>query len=123
MPGCSSMSNQAAEMDHSQMAHHDMDQGNLLLAPTGDANGVEVAPAQGAPPCSHCAIQARSNATVASLRAAESAKRSAELNVSQTSSVLPALALLDVAVPTPREHGPPGEASRPKHVLLNTFRI
>ena len=118
-----SMPNNEPEMDHSQMAHHDMDQGTLLLSTTGDANASELAPSEGARPCSHCAISASSNATVASLRTAEITKRSAALNVSQSNAVPPSLALSDVAVLTPRDHGPPGEASRPRHVLLNTFRI
>lgn len=124
MPGCSSMSNQAAEMDHSQMAHHDMDQDNLPVATAGDSNDsniVEVS--EGERPCSHCAIHAGAKANPISARTAETVKRSAELSVPQTVSGLPPLSASDIAVLAAREHSPPGDGNRPKHLLLNTFRI
>ena len=124
MPGCSSMSNQAAEMDHSQMAHHDMDQDNLLVMTARDSSDSNVVQVQeGERPCSHCAIHAASKSNPISVRTAETVKRSGELSVPQTVSALPRLAASDIGVLAAREHSPPGEGNRSKHVLLNTFRI
>lgn len=126
MPGCSSMSNQAAEIEHSQMAHHDMDQDNFspVLATARDSNDTNVIQLQeGERPCSHCVIHAGAKSNPISVRTAETVKRSAELSVPQTVPARPPLGASDIAVLAAREHSPPGDGNRPKHVLLNTFRI
>lgn len=110
-PGCD-MPEMNAEMDHSQMAHHDMNHDN----PDSPA----IANAQEHEPCTHCVIHSRSNSNGEFVRTTETVKRSADLDVPVRVSLPP---LAPVAVLTPREHGPPGKASRPKHVLINTFRI
>ena len=99
-------------MDHSQPDHHDMSHGSSVLP--------AVASAQGQEPCSHCVIHSRPNSNGVLVRTADTVKRSADLEVPVL--VLPPIAPVAVAI-TPREHGPPGKASRPKHVLINTFRI
>lgn len=101
-----------AAMDHSQMAHHDMNHGNSDLPAIANAPGPE--------PCSHCVTHSRSNSNGELVRTADTVKRSADLDVPVRVSLRP---IARVAVLTPREHGPPGKASRPKHVLINTFRI
>ena len=120
VPVCGTMTGDGA-MDHSQMTHYEMDQDSSLLATVAE-DRIAFGPGDERP-CSHCAIHVRANSNTAWVRTAEVGKRSAELKVSQTVSVLPPGFNAGVAVLTPREHGPPGDASRPKHVLLNTFRI
>jgi hypothetical protein len=110
-PRCDMPEMQSA-MDHSQMAHHDMNHGNPDLPAIANAQGQE--------PCSHCVIHSRSNAKGELVRTADTVKRSADLEAPVRISFVP---IAPVAVLTPREHGPPGKASRPKHVLINTFRI
>lgn len=111
-------------MDHSQMAHHDMDHGSLPVATSRESNDSNLVQVQEEErPCSHCAIQAGSKSNPVSVRTAETVKRSGELSVPQTVSALPRLAASDIGVLAAREHSPPGDANRPKHVLLNTFRI
>ena len=109
--GCD-MPDMTAAMDHSQMAHHDMNHGNPDLPAIATAPGQE--------PCSHCVIHSRSNSNGELVRTTDTVKRSADLDVPVRVSLPP---VAPVAVLTPREHGPPGKASRPKHVLINTFRI
>ncbi|MGH9932183.1 MAG: hypothetical protein ACREA9_23525, partial [Pyrinomonadaceae bacterium] len=73
-------------------------------------------------PCSHCAVHSRRSPNTASLRQAEAAKRSVDLNIPlQVSRVAP-VAASPVAVLTTRAHGPPGDSS-PRHILINIFRI
>jgi hypothetical protein len=98
--------------DHSQMAHHDVNHDNPDLPAIGNA--------QEQAPCTHCVIHSRSNSNGELVRTVETVKRSADLNVVVRVSLPP---IVPVAVLTPREHGPPGKASRPRHVLINTFRI
>ena len=95
------------------MDHHDVNR--------GDPDLPAVANAQGQEPCSHCVIHSRSNSNSELVRTAETVKRSADHEVSVRVSL--SLPIAPIAVLTPREHGPPGKASRPKHVLINTFRI
>jgi len=72
--------------------------------------------------CSHCAVHSRTTPNTVSLRATEAAKRSIDFNIPlNVSEVAPAI-VSPVAVLTSRAHGPPGEA-RPKHILINIFRI
>jgi hypothetical protein len=107
-PGC----DMSEMMDHSQMAHHDMNHDNPDMPAIADVYQ------QG--PCTHCVIHSRSNSNGELVRTADTVKRSADLEVPVRVSLPP---IAPVAVLTPREHGPPGLASRPKHVLINTFRI
>jgi hypothetical protein len=73
-------------------------------------------------PCSHCAVHSRTSPNTASLRQAEAAKRSVDLNIPlQVSRVAPAAAS-SVVVLTSRAHGPPGNPT-PRHILINIFRI
>ena len=102
-------------VDHSQMGHHGMNHDS----PVSPA----IAIAQGQEPCSHCAIHSRSNSNGVLVRTAGTAKRSIHLEIPVGISALPPVTPVAVAVLRPREHGPPGKASRPKHVLINTFRI
>ena len=118
-PVCSTMASEAT-MDHSQMIHHEMDHGSLSAA---TVVGKSIAFAPGEPrPCAHCIIHARTNSKTTSARTAETVKRSVELKVAQAVSILP-FVVTAVAAKTRAEHGPPGDASRPRHVLFSTFRI
>ena len=99
-------------MDHSEMAHHDM----------SHDSPVAIVIEKGQEPCSHCVIHSRSNSNGRLIRTTDTVKRSADLEVPVGVSVPPPVTLVAVAV-LPREHGPPGKASRPKHVIINTFRI
>jgi hypothetical protein len=91
-----------------------------LAAPRCDMPEMQSAMDHSQEPCSHCVIHSRSNAKGELVRTAETVKRSADLEAPVRISFVP---IAPVAVLTPREHGPPGKASRPKHVLINTFRI
>ena len=97
----------------SAMNHHHMNHGDPDLPAVANAPGQES--------CSHCVIHSRSNSNGEFVRTAETVKRSADHEVPVRASL--SLPIAPVAVLTPREHGPPGKASRPKHVLINTFRI
>ena len=101
-------------VDHSQMAHHGMSHDNPVLPAIGDAQGHEF--------CSHCVIHSRSNSNGVLVRTVDTAKGSADLEIPVGVSARPPVPLVAVAV-LPREHGPPGKASRPTHILINTFRI
>jgi hypothetical protein len=92
-PGCD-MPEMKAAMDHSQMAHHDMNHGNLDLPAIANAQGQE--------PCSHCVIHSRSNSKGEFVRTADTVKRAADLDVPIRVSLPP---IAPVAVLTPREHG------------------
>lgn len=107
-PGCD-MPEMKATMDHS---HHGMSHDNPDLPAIANAQEQE--------PCSHCVIHSRSNSNGEFVKTADTVKRAADLEVPVRVSLPP---IAPVAVLTPREHGPPGKASRPKHVLINTFRI
>lgn len=113
-PSCD-MPEMESAVDHSKMAHHGMTHDSPVLP--------AIATAQGPESCSHCVIHSRPNSNGVLVRTADTAKRSAELEVPAGVSVLPPITSVAVAVLTPRQHGPPGKASRPKHILINTFRI
>ena len=72
--------------------------------------------------CSHCAVHSRTTPNTASLRQAEAAKRSVDLNIPHPVSRVAAVAASPVAILTSRAHGPPGETT-PRHILINIFRI
>ena len=111
-------------MDHSQMDHHATDNDHLpAQAAHAESNDVEGVIGHSEQTCSHCVIHSRSTANVVSVRTADIGKQSPDLEVPRSVSVAPPLALTTVAALTPRDHGPPGKASRPKHILINTFRI
>lgn len=101
-------------MDHSQMAHHETEQ----IAQSNVAETIGSREQS----CSHCVIHSRPNSDFKLGRTADSVKRSGDLQAPQV-VVLSPLAPVSVAMLTTREHGPPGKGSRPKHVLINTFRI
>ena len=110
-PSCD-MPTMESPVDHSQMAHHDMDHGSPA-----------VANAQGHESCSHCVIHSRPNSNGLLVRTSDTVKRSTDLELPVEVSLPPPITAVAVAVLTPRQHGPPGKASRPKHVLISTFRI
>ena len=101
------------------MDHHGMNHDTPLLpATSGNVIG------NGEQPCSHCVIHSRSNSNFAVVRTANIGKRPADLEMPRAVMALPGIAPVDLALLTPREHGPPGARSnRPKHVLISTFRI
>jgi len=102
-------------VDHSHMAHHDMSHNGQVLPAAANAQAEE--------PCSHCVIHSRSNSNGVLVRTADTVKRWADLEIPVGVSVFSSATPVAVAVLTARQHGPPGKASRPKHVLINTFRI
>ena len=112
-----------ATMDHSQMDHHDMDRDASALPITANSKAVGEAIGHGDEPCSHCAVHSRSDSNAAFIRTADTSKPSADLDISDSVAALPPVPPVSVAVLTLRDHGPPGKASRPKHILINTFRI
>lgn len=109
-------------MSHEDMGH--MDVGHMdkqdETQPDVDSNAVSLGQPTG--PCSHCAVHSRTNPNTASLRQAEAAKRSMDLNIPlQVSGVAP-VAASPVPVLISRAHGPPGDPT-PRHILINIFRI
>ena len=119
VPVCGDMTGDA--VDHSQMAHHEMEPGNSLLDGLHEANTILWQ--GGGRPCSHCSIHGQTKSSNASVKTAETVKRTTEISVPDTVSAFAPVITSDVAVLTAKEHGPPGEASRPKHVIFSTFRI
>jgi hypothetical protein len=113
-PSCDMLQMESA-VNHSHMAHHGMNHGSPVLP--------AIAIAQGQESCSHCVIHSRPNSNGVLVRSADTVKRSTDLEIPVGVSVPPPITPVAVAVLTPRQHGPPGKASRPKHVLINTFRI
>ena len=112
-PTCD-MPEMESPMDHSQMAYQDMSHDSPVLPAIDIAHGQE--------PCSHCVTHSRSNSNGVLVRTADTVKRTTDLQPPLGVSATPPVTLVAVAV-LPREHGPPGKASRPKHLLINTFRI
>ncbi len=109
-----------SEMSHEEMGHMDM-------ASMGDETAAQrnnEADALGQPtkPCSHCAVHSRSSSNAISLRETDTPKRSADLTIPLTVSTIVPVATSNAAVLTSRAHGPPGEL-RPRHILINIFRI
>ena len=106
----------------STMSHEDMGHMGMEHEPASNVNAGAVAVGQPIGPCSHCAVHSRTTPNTASLRQAEAAKRSVDLNIpSQISGVAP-IAASPVPILTSRAHGPPGE-NTPRHILINIFRI
>jgi hypothetical protein len=101
------MSGAQLAMDHSQTAHHD----------SSEAIGY------GDEPCPHCVIHSRPDLNSVMVRSAEGVKRSADFYIPDNVSVVTPVTPVIIALLTPRDHGPPGKAGRPRHILINTFRI
>ena len=117
----------ATEMSHEEMGH--MDMGSTDNEPVAKQDDSAAQPnteadAMGQPttPCSHCAVHSRSNSNAISLRETEAPKRSAHSAISLTVSTLLPVVTSSAAVLTFRAHGPPGDL-RPRHILINIFRI
>lgn len=111
-------------MDHSQMDHHAADTHDApAQASNVDPNDVKGMIGRREQTCSHCIIHARSTSNVVVVRTADIGRQSPDLEVPRSVSVAPPILSITIAALTPRDHGPPGKASRPKHVLINTFRI
>jgi hypothetical protein len=112
------------EMDHSQMAHHGTDNPDIpLLAANAESNDADRVIGHSEQSCSHCVIHSRSTSNVVLVRTADISKRSPNLKVPLSVVVPPPIGPIMIGAVTPRDHGPPGKANRPKHVLINTFRI
>lgn len=107
------------------MSHEDMGHGaNMEMEPEPATQPDSNASSLGQPvdACSHCAVHSRTTPNAVSLRETETAKRSIDFNIPlNVSGVAPAI-VSPVAVLTSRAHGPPAEA-RPRHILINIFRI
>ncbi len=106
------------------MSHEDMGHGGHMEMESEPATQPDPSASSLGQPidaCSHCAVHSRTTPNAVSLRATEVAKRSIDFNIPLTVSVAPAI-VSPVAVLTSRAHGPPGEA-RPRHILINIFRI
>ncbi len=118
-PGMASCEMKLADpaMAHEEMGHMRMDH---ETAPNSDPDAVVLGQPIG--PCSHCAVHSRTNPITASLRQAEAARRSVDLNIPHPVSRVAPVAASPVAVLTSRAHGPPGETT-PRHILINIFRI
>ena len=101
------MSRAQTAMDHSQTVHHD----------SSEAIG------HGDEHCTHCVINSRPDLSSVMVRSAEGVKRSADFYIPDSVSVVTPVTPVIVALLTPRDHGPPGSAGRPRHILINTFRI
>ena len=123
-PTCDTPRVQSSGMDHSQMDHHATDTRDApLQAFNADANDVDSVIGHREQTCSHCIIHARSTSNVVLVRTADIGKQSPDLELPLSVSVDPPIAAATAIALMPREHGPPGKASRPKHILINTFRI
>jgi hypothetical protein len=120
--GMASCETQLADpaMSHEDMGHT----GHMEMEQEPPSQAVVDVTALGQPigPCSHCAVHSRTNPNSASLRQAEVAKRSIDLNIPlQVSRVAP-VAASPVRVLISRAHGPPGDPA-PRYILINIFRI
>ncbi|HKP83066.1 MAG TPA: hypothetical protein VJT69_13635, partial [Pyrinomonadaceae bacterium] len=93
------MSEAQSEMDHSQTAHLD----------SSEAIG------HGDEPCPHCAIHSRLDSSSVMVRSADGVKRSAVLDIPDSVAVVTPVTPVSIALLTPRDHGPPGGAGRPRH--------
>lgn len=105
-PVCDMSAAQTA-MDHSQSTHHDSSE----------------AIRHGDEPCPHCVIHSRSDSSPVMVRSADGVKRSADFDIPDSVTVGTPVTPVSIALLTPRDHGPPGRAGRPRHILINTFRI
>ena len=124
MPSCETPLSEPTE-SHEDMAHADM--GHMShneMAPEPSSQPNPDAAALGRPlgSCLHCAVHSRTTPNTVTLRSAEAAKRSVDLNISQHVSRVATVTASPLTVLTSRAHGPPGEAI-PRHILINIFRI
>jgi hypothetical protein len=104
-------------MAHEQMGHMEMEQ-EAASQPDADVASIS----KPISPCSHCVVHSSTSPNTASLRQAEAARRSVDLNIPlQVSRVAPVEAS-PVAVLASRAHGPPGEFT-PRYILINVFLI
>ncbi len=117
----------ATEMSHEEMGH--MDMGSMTNEPAAQHDDSAAQPnteveAIGQPtkPCSHCAVHSRSSSNAISLRETDTPRRSAHSAIPLTVSTLLPVVTSRAAVLTFRAHGPPGDL-RPRHILINIFRI
>ncbi len=108
------------EMSHEEMGHAGMD--SMGDEPASQRNNQADALGQPTKPCSHCAVHSRSSSNVISLRETNGPRRSADLTIPLTVSTFVPIATSSAAALTSRAHGPPGEL-RPRHILINIFRI
>jgi len=74
-------------------------------------------------PCPHCVIHSRSDSSPVMVRSADGVKRSADFDIPDSVAVVTPVTPVSIALLTLRDHGPPGRAGRPRHILINTFRI
>ncbi|MBA3255124.1 MAG: hypothetical protein H0T64_00550 [Pyrinomonadaceae bacterium] len=107
------------EMSHEEMGHAGMD--SMDNEPSAQPNDAAAALGQPTKPCSHCAVHSRSSSNAISLRETDT-KRSAELGIPLTVSTIVPVATPGAPVLSSRAHGPPG-LLRPRHILINIFRI
>ncbi len=107
------------EMSHQEMGHEGM--GSMDNEPIAQDNEADTL-GQPPKPCSHCAVHSRSSSNAISLRETDTPKRSADLSIPLTVSTIVPVSTSSAAVLTSRAHGPPGEL-RPRHILINIFRI
>lgn len=109
-----------ASMSHEDMGHI----GHMEMAPEAASQTNPDSFALGKPigPCSHCAVHSRTTPNGVSQRETEAAKRAVDFDIPLHFSRVAPVYVPHVAVLTSRAHGPPGEA-RPRHILINIFRI
>jgi len=114
-------------MSHEQMAHeemgHAMHHGDSSEPESfATTNPGKIALSQLPEACSHCAIHSGTTPTGATLRFADTVKRSFDLNIPLAASRVGSVVASSVSVLSSRAHGPPGETV-PRHLLINIFRL
>ena len=114
-------------ISHDGMAHEEMGHmGHMGKAPdrypNPDPHSNSVAIGQTHGPCTHCAVHSRPTPRAASLRETEAARRALDLSIPIHCFRVAPVSGRPIAVLSARAHGPPGEA-RPRHILINIFRI
>jgi hypothetical protein len=72
--------------------------------------------------CSHCSVHSSKTSGTAVLRLQEAAKRTFDLLIPAPVTGVVAVMVSPNAVVASRAHGPPGQP-KPRHILLNIFRI
>ncbi len=115
-------------MSHEQMAHEAMGHGAMHHGDSSEpespatTNLGKIALSQLPEACSHCTIHSGTTPTGATLRFADTVKRSFDLNIPPAASPVEPVVATSVAVLSSRAHGPPGETV-PRHLLINIFRL
>ena len=109
----------AALCPHLRVSKHDCD---LSAAQTAHHDSSE-AIGNGDELCPHCVIHSRSDLSSVVVRSADGVRRAADFEIPDTVAVVTPVTPAGIALLTPRDHGPPGRAGRPRHILINTFRI